>query len=98
MTEARRYHVYVIELDDSKRKSAEKEALYVGHSVHAPEFRFCQHLSGVHASHHVKGHAVRLRWDLFAEYNPIDSRPDAEAREQWLAERLRSEGYQVYSA
>jgi predicted GIY-YIG superfamily endonuclease len=98
MAQERRYYVYVIELDDSKRKGAGKPALYVGHSVREPEVRFDQHLNGVHASHHVRGHAVRLRWDLFADYNPMATRPEAEEREKWLADRLEAEGHRVYSA
>jgi predicted GIY-YIG superfamily endonuclease len=94
----RRYHVYVIELDDAKRRGADKPALYVGATGREPEIRFCQHLHGYKSSRHVKGHAVRLRWDLFAEYNPMETWNEAAQREKWLAERLRSEGYQVYSA
>ena len=98
MEEPLSYYVYVIELDDSKRKGSEKPAVYVGHSVRRPEFRLCQHLNGEHASHHVKRHAVRLRWHLFDEYNPMPTRAEAEEREEWLAARLRAEGYRVYSA
>jgi hypothetical protein len=98
MPEELRYYVYVIELDDSKRKGAEKPAVYVGHSFREPEVRLAQHINGQHSSHHVRGHAVRLRWDLFAEYNPMPTRPQAEERERWLARRLEDEGYRVYSA
>jgi hypothetical protein len=41
--------VYVIELDDSRRKGTDKPAVYVGRSAKAPEERFEQHLRGQRA-------------------------------------------------
>jgi hypothetical protein len=93
--EATSFHVYVIELDDSKRK-AEKPAVYVGQSVRTPETRFEQHKAGFRASRHVRDHGVRLRPRLYAKHNPLATREAAEAKEAWLAARLRSRGYTVY--
>jgi hypothetical protein len=49
------------------------------------------------SSRHVRGHVVRLRPDLYQEYNPLPTRAEAEAKEEWLADQLRSQGYDVYS-
>src|SRR5262245_11847778 len=91
------YSVYVIELDDSKRRGTARSALYVGQTALSPEQRLAQHENHVHSSRHVRGHAVRLRPDLYAEYNPLPTRGDAETKEAWLADKLSSEGYDVYS-
>lgn len=91
------YSVYVVELDESKRRGATKSALYVGQTALSPEDRLAQHLNHQHSSRHVRGHAVRLRPDLYAEHNPLPTRAEAESKEAWLAAKLRSEGYDVYS-
>jgi predicted GIY-YIG superfamily endonuclease len=91
------YSVYVVELDESKRRGTPNPAVYVGQTVHSPEQRLAQHLSGEHSSRHVRGHAVQLRPDLYEEHNPLPTRAEAEAKEAWLADQLRSEGYDVYS-
>jgi predicted GIY-YIG superfamily endonuclease len=91
------YSVYVIELDDSKRRGSQREALYVGQTVRSPEERLAQHQNHERSSRHVRGHVVRLRPDLYVQYNPLPTRAAAEAKEEWLAERLRAEGYDVYS-
>lgn len=93
--ESIRYYVYVVELDKSKRKT-EKPAVYVGQSAKTPPERFAQHKRGVRASRHVRDHGVRLRPRLYEKHNPLESRQDAEAKETWLAERLRKRGYTVY--
>ena len=90
------YSVYVVELDESKRRGTPKPALYVGQTVLTPEDRLAQHLNHERSSRHVRGHAVRLRPDLYAECNPLPTRADAEAKEEWLANKLRSQGYDVY--
>jgi hypothetical protein len=90
------YSVYVIELDESKRRGTPKPAVYVGQTVHSPEERLAKHLGGEHSSRHVRGHAVRLRPELYEGHNPLATRVEAEAKEAWLADLLRSEGYDVY--
>lgn len=89
------FYVYVIELDDSRRR-AEKPAVYVGQSAKLPVDRFEQHRSGVRASKHVRDHGVRLLPRLYERFNPMSTREEAEAKEIWLAERLRRRGYTVY--
>jgi hypothetical protein len=90
------YSVYVIELDESKRRGTPKPAVYVGQTVYSPEHRLAKHLSGERSSRHVRGHAVKLLPDLYEEHNPMATRGEAEAKEAWLADLLRSEGYDVY--
>jgi hypothetical protein len=90
------YSVYVIELDESKRRGTPMPAVYVGQTAHTPEQRLAKHLSGERSSRHVRGHAVQLRPDLYERYNPLATRVEAEAKEAWLADLLRSEGYDVY--
>jgi hypothetical protein len=90
------YSVYVIELDESKRRGTPQPAVYVGQTAHTPEERLAKHLNHERSSRHVRGHAVRLRPDLYEEYNPLLTRAAAEAKEAWLADRLRSEGFDVY--
>ncbi len=89
--------MYVIELDESKRRGTPKPALYVGQTMHTPEERLKQHERHEKSSRHVRGHVVRLRPDLYEEYNPMPTRTEAEAKEKWLADQLRSQGYDVYS-
>ena len=91
------YSVYVIELDESKRRGTPKPALYVGQTAHTPEERLAKHGNHERSSRHVRGHVVGLRPDLYQEYNPLRTRAEAEAKEKWLADQLRSQGYDVYS-
>jgi GIY-YIG catalytic domain len=91
------YSVYVVELDESKRRGTANPAVYVGQTARTPEERLAQHLRHEKSSRHVRDHAVRLRPDLYEEYNPLATRADAEAKEAWLAGRLRAQGYDVYS-
>jgi hypothetical protein len=94
------YYVYVIEATDpltGKRK------LYVGQSGKTPEARLRDHRARAKTycprcepRHYVpKGAQLRLRRDLFSEYNPISSRPRAEAVERQLARRLKGMGFTV---
>src|SRR4051794_9667998 len=92
------YSVYVIELDESKRRGGAKEALYVGSTYRTPEQRLAQHLLGEKSSRHVRGHAIRLRPELYEKYNPLPTRQEAESKEAWLANELRALGHDVYSA
>jgi predicted GIY-YIG superfamily endonuclease len=92
------YSVYVVELDESKRKGTPNPAVYVGQTARTPEERLAQHLRHEKSSRHVRGHAVRLRPDLYEEHNPLATRAEAEAKEAWLADHLRAQGYEVYSS
>ncbi len=87
-TERRTYSVYVVELDESKRKAGALE-LYVGSTALTPEERLAKHLNHERSSRHVRGHAVGLRPELYERYNPLPIRPEAEAKEAWLAEASR---------
>lgn len=86
------YYVYVIEL----RPAAGKRAVYVGQSALYPAERFSQHLTGYKAAAAVRRYGERLRPDLFAGWNPIASRAEAEQAEADLAARLREDGYRVF--
>ena len=90
------YRVYVIELDDSRRKGTDKPAVYVGQSAKAPEERFEQHLRGQRAWRVVRDHGVRLRPRLYCSYPAAATRKEAEALERRLADRLRRRGSTVY--
>ena len=101
------FNVYVIELNKDvmsipKFKKVNpnydptKPCAYVGQTAKAPEARFQQHLSGQRANRFVEEFGQRLRPKLYERHNPIKSRPQAEAREQWLAEMLRKKSYGVW--
>ena len=101
------YSVYVIELKKTvlKNKRIHKEnpnridslpCIYVGSTVHTPEYRFEQHLNGYKANRYVKKYGYRLLPELFEEYNPITTRKKAEMLEEELALKLRDEGYTVW--
>jgi len=103
----RRYHVYVIELDPAvtgRRRFREanprmkpgREPFYVGSSVQTPDARFDQHKQGYKGNRYVREFGLRLRPDLFEQYNPIPSRADALELEEYLAARLRSKGHGVW--
>jgi hypothetical protein len=97
-TQRRTYSVYVVELDESKRKAGVLEPLYVGSTALTPEERLAKHLNHERSSRHVRGHALGLRPELYERYNPLPTRPEAEAKEAWLAKELRALGHDVYSA
>lgn len=91
------YYVYVIEAVD-KRGS---RIYYVGQSALKPEERLSQHEEGKRycstcvKKFHVHGKKLRLRWELFSQYNPLTSRVQAERVERWLAKKLKARGYNV---
>ena len=97
-----RYHVYVIELDESLSRKRDclgadrGPPVYVGQSALTPEARFEQHRAGHRASRDVRAHGVRLRPDLAEGWGPYDSRREAEAAEAALAEHLRADGLCVF--
>jgi hypothetical protein len=94
------YYVYVIEATDPRTG---KRKMYVGQSGKTPEARLRDHRAKAKTycarcapRHYVpRGSGLRLRYDLFSEYNPISSRPRAEAVERQLARRLQGMGFTV---
>ena len=107
MPRPRQYHVYVIELDPAVLESkAFREAnagyregrpcVYVGQSVRTPAERLAQHRSGVKANRFARRPGLRL---LTSYSTPVagGTREAAEAAERAMAERLRSDGWGVWS-
>ena len=103
----RKYFVYVIELDakvadDYKfRKKNPKYikgngCVYVGQSSRNPKLRFTQHKEGYKSNKYAKVHGLRLRPDLYAKYNPIPTRQDAEQIEEMVGKELRKRGMGVW--
>jgi hypothetical protein len=96
----RHYYVYVIEVSDRGKRT-----FYVGQSGKTPEARAREHASGQkkfcgsckvrHYAGTSRTGSVRLRHDLFSQYNPVDTRGEAERIERWLARKLRARGYHV---
>jgi len=104
---ARRYFVYVIELDSAVRQIVKfrnanpkmksfTKCYYVGSSVRPPDERFDQHKEGYKSNRYVRKFGLKLRPDLFDRYNPIPTRSDAEQLEEYLAARLRGQGFGVW--
>ncbi|MDX1740043.1 MAG: GIY-YIG nuclease family protein [Rhodothermales bacterium] len=104
----RSYYVYVIALAPEvlqntrfRRRNPDAtspcECLYVGSSVHPPERRFEQHLNGYKSNRFVERYGLELRPRLYDRYNPIDTRGEAENLERYVAERLQSQGYAVWT-
>lgn len=104
---AKSYYVYVIELDPEVRQVTrfrranpsmrpDATCFYVGSSIREPILRFDQHKEGYKSNRYARKYGLRLRPDLFEPYNPIPSRKDAEELEEYLADRLRSQGYGVW--
>lgn len=101
------YSVYVIELSDERgpRRNPRYPNVYVGQSALSPEERFSQHRLAYKASRRLwkggKGSGqwlgLWLRPRLYERYNPIPTRTDAEEKERWLAEHLRTKGYTVFT-
>ena len=100
----KRYYVYVIELDpsvaDQKKFRAKnpkyisgKSCVYVGQSSRKPSLRFAQHKEGYKSNKYAKVYGLKLRPDLYDQYNPIPTRKDAEAIEEMLGIGLRNRGY-----
>ena len=103
----KRYYVYVIELDpsvaDQKKFWAKnpkyisgKSCVYVGQSSRKPSLRFAQHKEGYKSNKYAKVYGLKLRPDLYEQYNPIPTRKDAEAIEEMLGIGLRNRGYGVW--
>lgn len=104
---AKRYHVYVIELEPAvmgkaafKRKNPGyrpgSPCVYVGSSYRSPDERFDQHKQGYRSNRFAREFGARLLPDVFDQYNPIPSRGEAEELEAYLADRLRKKGWAVW--
>jgi|TARA_B110000914_G_scaffold85428_1_gene75260 hypothetical protein len=103
----KRYYVYVIELDPSVANQkkfraknpkyiSRKSCVYVGQSSRKPSLRFAQHKEGYKSNKYAKVYGLKLRPDLYEQYNPIPTRKDAEAIEEMLGMGLRNRGYGVW--
>ena len=103
---AKRFSVYVIELDQAVLKSKrfrdknpdhdpEKPCFYVGMTARTPQERFEQHMRGHKSGRYVRKHGKYLRRRLFNRYNPM-TYEDAVAKEPWLARLLRERGHGVW--
>ena len=103
---ARRYSVYVIELDRAVLKSKKfreakpehdpaKACLYVGMTAKSPDERFAQHKAGYKACRFVKTHGRWLRRRMYERFNPMTYR-QACRKEPSLANDLRSKGHAVW--
>jgi hypothetical protein len=101
------YNVYVIELDKAvmnvrRFKKANPNhnpampCVYVGQTARTPEERLRQHLLGECSNAFVKRYGKELKPRLYEKHNTVATRTEAEAKEQWLAERLRFKGYGVW--
>ena len=101
------YYVYVIELDpkvaDLRKFRAKNPkyikgngCLYIGQSSKKPQIRFEQHKEGYKANKYAKIYGLKLRPDLYAKYNPIPTRQDAEQIEEMVGKELRKRGIGVW--
>ena len=103
----KKYFVYVIELDPvvaNQNKFRAKnpryilggDCVYVGQSSRKPVLRFEQHKEGYKSNKYAKVYGIKLRPDLYEQYNPIPTRKDAEEIEEMLGKSLRKRGYGVW--
>jgi hypothetical protein len=98
-------YVYVIEATETGRGSRLRRIFYVGLSERTPEQvyramnRCTRQCTSCHCRHRTPGGAsLRLRYELFAQYNPIvTTRREAHAIERWVAQTLRRRGMHVRS-
>jgi hypothetical protein len=72
------------------------ECFYVGMTSNTPEIRFRQHKDGYKASRWVKRYGLRLRPDLYEQYNPM-TYSEAVEMEKNLTAILRNRGHGVWS-
>ena len=103
----KKYFVYVIELDSAvanqnkfraknPRYILGSDCVYVGQSSRKPVLRFEQHKEGYKSNKYAKYYGIKLRPDLYEQYNPIPTRKDAEEIEEMLGKSLRKQGYGVW--
>jgi hypothetical protein len=101
------HNVYVVELNGrvlrenrflaaNPKRDSEKPCVYVGLTGLTPEKRFENHKKNHKASRYVRDYGERLLPHLYERFNPM---PYAEAvrKEVELTEKLRKEGYAVWS-
>ncbi|HVZ42618.1 MAG TPA: hypothetical protein VHA82_02325 [Ramlibacter sp.] len=102
------YHVYVVELsqrvwDEPGFRRANPDYLfgqpffYVGMTGLDPDIRFDRHKAGVQANRFARDYGVRLRPELYDQFNPMAYEP-ARKMEVELARRLRVRGCGVWQA
>lgn len=100
------HRVYVVELDPAvlreKRfrdanpsRDPEKPCIYVGMTGLDPDTRFDNHKAGYRANRYVRDYGLRLRPDLYEEYDALPYGEAAEMEEE-LARILRRRGYAVW--
>lgn len=98
------FSVYVIELSEEARQEwhqdgpidHSKPCVYVGQTSLSPPQRFKNHLEGHNASWYVQRYGVRLRPDIYEQFNQLRTRELALRVEAALAEKLRLAGYAVF--
>ena len=106
MATAKRFNVYVVELDkavlDIRRfikanpgHDPGKACFYVGMTGLDPDDRFDNHKRGHKANRYAKKYGLQLRPELYEKYNPMTFQ-EAQKRESNLAEELRSKGHAVW--
>ena len=99
------HYVYVILLDDvvakklkvkevNPNRDPKKQCVYVGITGLTPEERFENHKKGYKSSKYVREYGIRLLPELYERLNPM-TYDDAVMTEEWLADKLRAEGYTV---
>lgn len=101
------HSVYAVELDprilEESRKFRDENphhiagmpCLYVGRTGLSPEERFENQMKGHKAASMVTKYGVRLRPELYEEYNPM-TWEEVQIMEVLLAVTLRSQGYAVW--
>lgn len=103
---ARHYSVYVIKLDGAVLNHGRfreanpnhhplKACVYVGMTGLTPEERFAQHKRGYKSGRYAHEYGEKLLPHLYDRYNPMTF-DEAVEREQWLAVRLRAQGFAVW--
>lgn len=106
MAEEKRYHVYVIRLDDAVLQEPKfaaanpqhvpgKPCVYVGMTGLSPDERFENHKRGHKANRYVKKYGLYLMRRKFRHLNPLTYEAAQELEVQ-LAERLRRRGFAVW--
>ena len=101
------YYIYVIELKKEVAKSSKfrsrnpnfifgNRCFYVGQTAKAPMLRFKQHKEGYKSNSYANRFGVKLVPEYYDKYNPIPTRKDAEELEEYLAQKLRRDGYGVW--
>ena len=102
-----KYYIYIIELDKSvgtinkfRKENSQfllgSQCFYVGQSAKSPEVRFKQHKNGYKANRYAKKYGLKLVPQLYEKYNPIPTRKDAEELEEYVAQKLRKQGFGVW--